>query len=185
MLQKDGNSHQNPADDSKPTGHGVSMCCYNFQPCIQGAIFWPFGVFFGFRSKKILEPTNVDYQFLLWKCSCIFCFLFCQIWDLFCIFWALWAIFGLGSGSKTFLGPTYSENQLWFWKYSPNFCFYLAIFGASFTPFWALWGYFFGPLGVFLESESGSPTFLESTYVVYVVNQLWFWKYSSIILSDS
>ena len=40
-------------------------------------------------------------------------------------------------------------------------------------------GAFFGLLGLFLESGSGSKTFLEPTYVV---NQLWFWKYSPIFL---
>ena len=40
-------------------------------------------------------------------------------------------------------------------------------------------GLFFGPLGLFLEWGSGSKTFLDATHVV---NQLWFWKYSSIFL---
>ena len=39
--------------------------------------------------------------------------------------------------------------------------------------------FFLGPLGLFVESGSGSKSFLEPTYVV---NQLWFWKYSPIFL---
>ena len=90
-------------------------------------------------------------------------------------------LFQLGSGSKTFLGPTYVDNQLWFWKYNPNFLFKI------WPQFWPLLQFFFGPFGaifvvpwgLFLQSGSGSKTFLEHTYVV---NHLCFWKYSPIFL---
>ena len=41
------------------------------------AIFWSFGICLGLRlgSKTFWEPTNVDYQFLFWKCNSIFLFL--------------------------------------------------------------------------------------------------------------
>ena len=69
-----------------------------------------------------LEPTNVDYKFLLWKCSCIFLFLFCQIWDLFCTFWPLRGYFRAGVWFKNFFEPTYLDNQLWFfWPFGGTF----------------------------------------------------------------
>ena len=52
------------------------------------------------------------------------------------------------------------------------FVFNSAPFGASFTLFWALRGYFLG-------QDQVQKQLLEPTYVV---NQLWFWEYSSIFL---
>ena len=60
-----------------------------------------------------------------------------------------------------------------------TFCFKFGHILGLFCTFLGPLGLFFGPLGLFLESGSGSKTFLEPTYVV---NQLWFWKYSPIFL---
>ena len=69
------------------------------------------------------------------------------------------------------------EINFGFGSTAPSFVFKTSIFGASFALFWALRSYFFGPLGLFLGSRSGSNTFLEPIDIDY---QFLFWKYSPI-----
>ena len=99
-------------------------------------------------------------------------------------FWALRGYFfcslglflGLASGSKTFLEPTYVVSKLWSWKFSPMFLFLIRPnCGPFFHFFWAIFWSFGAIFGVGVRFK----TFLEPTYVV---NQLWFWKYSPIFL---
>ena len=61
---------------------------------LRGYLFGPLGLFLGSRSgsKTILEPTNVDYQFLFWKYSPIFLFLLGQISGLFSPFGAIFRV---------------------------------------------------------------------------------------------
>ena len=58
-----------------------------------------------------------------------------------------------------------------------NFCFgsITLSFGFHFATFSA----FLGPAGLSLGSESSSKTFFEPTHII---SQLWFWKYSPIVL---
>ena len=98
------------------------------------SFFWSLRAIFGSGSgsKICLEPTNIHYQFLFWKCSPIFLFLNMQnLWP-FLHFLGPLGLFlglGLGSGSKLFLEPTYVDNELWVWNYSPIFfVFNLATF---------------------------------------------------------
>ena len=121
---------------------------------------WTFGIW-KFRIQK----------FGIWKF---------RIWKFGIEHWKVKGLFfGLGSGSKTFLGPSYVDNQLWFYKYSPNFLFSIWPHFGPLLHFFCPFGAIFWSFGATLESGSGPKTFLEPTYVV---NQLWFWKYSTIFL---
>ena len=57
--------------------------------------FCPMGLYLGSRSgsKTLSEPTNVDDQFLFWKCIPIFLFLIRPNFGPFCTFWALQSYF--------------------------------------------------------------------------------------------
>ena len=83
--------------------------------------------------------------------------------------WIVWLCSGIDS----------VDYQIWFWKYSPIFLFLIWPHLGPLALFWAIRCYFFGPLRLFLGLGSDSKTILEPTYVV---NQLWFWKYSLIFL---
>ena len=50
--------------------------------------------------------------------------------------------------------------------------------GPLFNFFWSF-GVFFGPFGLFLGKDQAQEQFVETAYVV---NQLWFWKYSPMFL---
>ena len=84
--------------------------------------FGPSGLFLVSRSgsNTFLEPTNVDYQFLVLKCSPIFLFQFGQIWP-FALFRSFGVIFVVVVRFKPFLGTSYVDNQIGFLKYSPIF----------------------------------------------------------------
>ena len=77
---------------------------------IQGYLFLALWDYFCNRDQvqnTFLQPTNVDYQFLFWKCSPIFSFWpFCTVWALGGYFW------GQGQVQKLFLGSTYVDNEL-------------------------------------------------------------------------
>ena len=115
-----------------------------------------------------------------------FCFKVGNILGLFCTFLGPLGLFfgtlglflGSKSDSKTILKPTNVDYQFLFWKYSPIFLFLIRPNFGPFCTFWALRGIFFCPLGLFLESRSGSKTFLEPTNIDY---QFLFWKCSSPI----
>ena len=147
--------------------------------------FCPMGLFLGSRSgsKTVLEPTNVDYQFLFWKYSPIFLFLIRPNFGPFCTFWALrgyffWsygAIFGVQVRFKNVFGTYWCRLSIFVLEVQP----YLYVFNSG--KFLTFLGplVFFGQLGLFLGSRSGSKTFLEPTTVNY---QFLFWKYSPIFL---
>ena len=74
-----------------------------------GPFFTVWGYFrVSIRLNYILEPTNVEYHFLFWKCSPIF-FNFIELGGQTFLHLLILSglILGLGSGSKTFLGPNY------------------------------------------------------------------------------
>ena len=89
-------------------------CCHSwglFYPfwVLQGLFFTVWGYFrVSIRLNYILEPTNVEYHFLFWKCSPIF-FNFIELGGQTFLHLLILSglILGLGSGSKTFLGPNY------------------------------------------------------------------------------
>ena len=120
------------------------------------------GLFLGSRSssKTLLEPANVDEQFLFWKYSPIFLFLIRPNFGHFCTFWALRGysfgplglFLGSSSGSKIFLEPSNVDYQFLFWKYSPIFLFSIR---PNFGPFLNL----FGPSGLFFGLGSCSKIF--------------------------
>ena len=98
-------------------------------------------------------------------------------------FWSVGAFFGVEIRFKNIFGTYLCSQSTLVLEVQPYiFAFTSAKFGGIFALFGPL-GFFFcsflDPLGLFLESGSGSKTFLEPTYVV---NQLWFWKYSLIFL---
>ena len=108
------------------------------------------------QVQNILEPANVDYQFLFWKCLPILSFNLAKFRAFFALFEPSRLFFGLGSHSKTFLEPTYIVSQLWFWKYSPIFLLLLQPNLGPFLPFLGLWG-------LFLGLRSGSKIFFGPT----------------------
>ena len=92
----------------------------------------------------------------------------------FACFWALRGYF-FGGPLGLFCGRGQVQKHFWnLPKLTINFGFgrQLFLFVFNSAKFWASFALFLGPLGLFLESGSGSKTFLEPTYVV---NQLWFW----------
>ena len=101
-------------------------------------------------------------------------------WAFFALFWAFWGYFlGLwgyfcrrGQVQKNFWSLLLQSINFGFGSTVLSSCFYFGQIWGLFCPFWAFGG-FFGGL------RSGSKTFLGPTYVV---NQLWFWKYSPIFL---
>ena len=98
---------------------------------------------------------------------------------LFALFGPFGAIFGVGVRFKNIFGTYQCRLSIFVSEVQP----YLFIFNSA--KFWAFLhflgpsGLFFGLLGLFLGSRSGSKIFLEPTNVDY---QFLFWKYSPIFL---
>ena len=91
------------------------------------ALFWALLGYFWSPDQVIntlLEPTNVGYQFLFWKCTPIFLFL---IWPNFVFFWHFLALrgyfWGYGQFRKLFWDLPMQKNNFGFGSTAISFCF--------------------------------------------------------------
>ena len=121
------------------------------------ALFWalrgyflsPLGLLLrsGSGSKTFLESINVDYQFLFWKCSPIFC----KIWDNFALFGPFGAIFLVVVRFRNFFGTYLCRQSTLVFDVQPfHFVFNSDTFGATFALFSGpSGGYFFGLFKLF------------------------------------
>ena len=75
-------------------------------------------------QNTFLEPTNVDYHFLFWKCIPIFLFFIQPNFGPFCTFWALRGYFqGWGQVQNLFLDLLTQTNNFYFGSTALSFGF--------------------------------------------------------------
>ena len=112
--------------------------------------------------------------------SYLFVFNLAKFGAFFALFGPFGALFGVGVRFKNFFGTYLYRQSTLVLEVKPYlFVFNLATFGASFVLFWALRDYFLVLWAFFWGCDQVQKQFLELTYVV---NQLWFWKYSPVFL---
>ena len=136
-------------------------------------LFGPMGLFWGSRSgsKTLLEPTNVDDQFLFWKYSPIFLFSirpnFWPFWALRGYFLARWGYFwGQDQVLKQFWNLLMQTINFCFGSKALSFCFSFDQILGLFALF-GLFGAIFG-VGVRFKNFFGTCLHRLTTFILEV-----------------